>query len=122
MTIKKSKLISLKSIKIKGLTWKIQQEKNLCINQDAFALVRPKEQTIFYDPELEDDRVLNSIFHEAVEVICLECDFKFDHYIIQILANEFYSFLTENKLLKEVDVGTDVKRKSKTKDRHTNQD
>ena len=62
----KSKLLCMSDVTLKGITWKLIREKNLCRDHDAFAEVRPLEQEILYDEDIKEDRAVSSIIHEVI--------------------------------------------------------
>ncbi len=92
-----------KKIKIYGKTYAIEFRNNRGARDgvDAAASCSTWSQTIFIDNDQCIEGQEESLFHEVVEIISKESDFRWDHSTITILSNLLYQILKDNNLLKE---------------------
>ena len=90
-------------IKICGKTYIIEIRNNRCTTDgvDFGASGSNWSQKIWIDNDQHIESQEGALFHEVIELISREMDFKLDHLVISTLSNILYQVLKDNKLLKE---------------------
>ena len=90
-------------IKICGKTYTVEIRDNRQTKDgaDTGAASSVWSQKIWIDNDRHIEGQEEGLFHEIIEQISIEMDFKLDHLVISTLSNILYQVLKDNKLLKE---------------------
>lgn len=86
------------SLKIGGLTIKVEQVNNLASNRDKFGEFSFIEQKITIDGSLPEDKKEETLLHEIIEALNGYYSLNLEHDKISVLGFALHQVLKENKL------------------------
>lgn len=87
-----------KTLRISGITWKVEQVDGSQVSEDfAIGCMDERTQTIKLDKSLSQEMKEATLLHEIFHCI----DYQLEHDLVEMLSNQLYQVLKENKLLNE---------------------
>jgi hypothetical protein len=95
-----------KTLKINGFDWKVEESKSVAMEGNAFGSTHFREQVIYLDPSITDQKKKQCLLHEIMHAVSWQSgldkrinDDKLEEEIVTSLSFGLYQVLSDNGML-----------------------